>query len=284
MATLWVSSLHPLNERLVMTNPNKNKRCVAPLIAMVLLCSQANAEEPSQEVAAEAIEATPEEAAEEASMETAAEIEENATDESAKEAVEKAENSCGPITCSNHGVCVVKRGEPMCACEEGFAPDPTTGLSCQPAPSGAAETSPSLTFEQEQREIQVALQLKAPPDAGYCLRYETQYPDKHCVHFWYDYYSRKKRSSLLVLIPGILGIGAGAAMGLVVDPIAGVAIGGGGIILTTIGAIMLARNVRRVKNLFPLVMKYSDANGNDKPYAVVQPQFRWEGATFSIRF
>ncbi len=40
---------------------------------------------------------------------------------------------CAGVSCSNHGTCVLKGGDPACACDEGYAPDATTGLSCQPA-------------------------------------------------------------------------------------------------------------------------------------------------------
>jgi hypothetical protein len=47
------------------------------------------------------------------------------------------DDPCEGVSCSNHGTCVTKGGDPACACDEGFIPDPTTGLSCQPAPAAA---------------------------------------------------------------------------------------------------------------------------------------------------
>jgi len=43
------------------------------------------------------------------------------------------DDPCAGVSCSNHGTCVTKGGDPACACDEGFIPDQTTGLSCQPA-------------------------------------------------------------------------------------------------------------------------------------------------------
>lgn len=52
-------------------------------------------------------------------------------------------DSCAGLTCSSHGTCVVKAGEPVCACNDGYTPDTTTGLSCQPvAPLPAAAPTP----------------------------------------------------------------------------------------------------------------------------------------------
>ncbi len=38
---------------------------------------------------------------------------------------------CEKVSCSNHGDCIIKGGDPVCACHEGDTPDETTGLSCQ---------------------------------------------------------------------------------------------------------------------------------------------------------
>ncbi len=58
--------------------------------------------------------------------------------------------SCKDITCSNHGKCVVKGGEPVCACFEGYAPDSTAGLSCLPLASSGASAAASGTSEVEE--------------------------------------------------------------------------------------------------------------------------------------
>jgi EGF-like domain len=42
---------------------------------------------------------------------------------------------CRNVGCSNHGICVSKAGSPVCSCDEGYAPDSSTGLSCLPLPS-----------------------------------------------------------------------------------------------------------------------------------------------------
>ncbi|MFC1482612.1 hypothetical protein ACFL51_02280 [Myxococcota bacterium] len=48
------------------------------------------------------------------------------------------------MTCSDHGTCVVKGGEPVCACHGGYAPDSRTGLSCLPI-SAASTAQPSTS-------------------------------------------------------------------------------------------------------------------------------------------
>ncbi len=51
---------------------------------------------------------------------------------------------CEKVTCSNHGNCIVKGGEPVCACDEGFIPDTTTGMSCQPvSQDNSQDTAPA---------------------------------------------------------------------------------------------------------------------------------------------
>ncbi len=39
---------------------------------------------------------------------------------------------CALVNCSGHGLCIEQDGKPMCACNEGYAPDSTNGLSCLP--------------------------------------------------------------------------------------------------------------------------------------------------------
>ncbi len=52
------------------------------------------------------------------------------------------DNPCETVTCSNHGVCVMKNDNPVCACDEGFIADPTTGLACNPVATTTAEAAP----------------------------------------------------------------------------------------------------------------------------------------------
>ena len=42
---------------------------------------------------------------------------------------------CAKVACSSHGVCVLLKGEPSCACDEGFVPDTVNGLNCIPSSS-----------------------------------------------------------------------------------------------------------------------------------------------------
>jgi hypothetical protein len=52
------------------------------------------------------------------------------------------DDPCAGVPCSNHGTCVTKSGDPACACDEGYVPDATTGLSCQPVQAPAVDEGP----------------------------------------------------------------------------------------------------------------------------------------------
>ncbi|MBW2263754.1 MAG: hypothetical protein JRG91_17470 [Deltaproteobacteria bacterium] len=54
------------------------------------------------------------------------------------------DDPCAGVSCSNHGTCVTRDGDPACACDEGYFPDETTGLSCQPVPEPAAAKGPDM--------------------------------------------------------------------------------------------------------------------------------------------
>ncbi len=56
---------------------------------------------------------------------------ETAADETSP-AFSAEENVCDSVTCSDRGKCVIKGGEPTCACFAGFVPDNVNGLSCIP--------------------------------------------------------------------------------------------------------------------------------------------------------
>jgi hypothetical protein len=56
---------------------------------------------------------------------------------------------CEGVVCSGHGRCVVVRGEPACACEEGFRAD-ATGVNCI-APSTTGSTD--LSQQREERNL-----------------------------------------------------------------------------------------------------------------------------------
>ena len=83
-------------------------------------------------------------------------------------------NPCKGVTCAGHGTCVVKGGDPMCACHEGFAPDAVTGLSCQatgasvpaptpaPAPAASSSLQPPPPSEQQPLPSPVSQPLAAP--------------------------------------------------------------------------------------------------------------------------
>ena len=68
---------------------------------------------------------------------------------SAKKDKAPESGACKGITCSSHGKCVVKSGEPVCACYEGYAPDTTAGLSCIPLTSSGAWAAISEPPEEE---------------------------------------------------------------------------------------------------------------------------------------
>lgn len=85
------------------------------------------------------------------------------------------QDQCAGITCAGHGRCVVIRGEPGCACDEGFVAD-ATGLNCastvpppvaapvevtpapEPAPAPATVTQPAPA----RRDRMLTIRLGAP--------------------------------------------------------------------------------------------------------------------------
>ncbi len=80
-----------------------------------------------------------------AENETAPQVSQNADDE-------KAKDPCGGISCANHGICVLKTTGPVCACDEGYEADPTTGLSCRPIQAAVQPVPEKELTEQEQVE------------------------------------------------------------------------------------------------------------------------------------
>jgi hypothetical protein len=50
------------------------------------------------------------------------------------------ENPCAEVTCSGHGACIIKGGEPVCACHDGYRAD-DAGVNCLPFQGG--ESSPA---------------------------------------------------------------------------------------------------------------------------------------------
>lgn len=55
--------------------------------------------------------------------------------------------SCEDVSCAGHGKCVVKGGEPVCACDEGYQAD-SVGLSCVPLvaqPPAQTSVAPAAT-------------------------------------------------------------------------------------------------------------------------------------------
>jgi hypothetical protein len=62
-------------------------------------------------------------------------------------------SACALINCSGHGLCIEQDGRPMCACNDGFAPDGINGLSCLPLPQTTAVlVTPSVTAQDLERE------------------------------------------------------------------------------------------------------------------------------------
>ena len=78
---------------------------------------------------------------------------------------DEAPSICDRIPCSGHGICVVKSGEPICACYEGFVPDSAGGLNCireqspppPPPPVARPPRAPAWNKETYYLNLSIAL-------------------------------------------------------------------------------------------------------------------------------
>ena len=84
----------------------------------------------------------------------------------------RAEASCRRVRCSGHGLCVIRDGEPVCACDDGYVVDQRTGLSCirahensRRAP-GDYSRSRSRGATERVRRVRV---VSKPPDLGVAM-------------------------------------------------------------------------------------------------------------------
>ncbi len=136
-------------------------------------------------------------------------------EESPKATGEKSSDPCAVVTCANHGTCVVKEGDPICACDDGYEADPATGLSCRPivAPLQAALVSEELS---EQDEIEQALGARKGQLNAQWQAYKSSTSDGSFADYMYGSFTRK-RTAGLVLLP----LGAAATVGGVMLMVAG---------------------------------------------------------------
>jgi len=124
------------------------------------------------------------------------------------------DDPCAKVTCSGHGTCLLKAGEPVCACNENYVPDLTTGLSCLPiqpaaAPAGATTGLTPLPAG------------KACTYDGHC-RYPTVCYEGNCI----------RRVEKQTIKTGGMNLIMGGIFGLIVP---GLAFFGAGIYLVTTG-------------------------------------------------
>ena len=122
-------------------------------------------------------------------------------------------NPCADVSCAGHGKCVVKGGEPMCACDNGYVPDATTGLSCQrnlKAASLASSKMQALLQLPQPKRVEEVLQRDLSNEYA---EYQAGPSDKSFTEFMYGKYVRKRNAGIGVLVPGlVLACSIGAFM------------------------------------------------------------------------
>ncbi len=138
----------------------------------------------------------------------------------AQKPVDKFENSnagntddpCAVVTCANHGICVIVKGGPVCACNEGYEADPTTGLSCRPTRS-IKRLVPVQERQQlpEQARVERALGTSRGRLDGKYQDYLKSNEDTF-ASYMYGSFTKKLVAGIPILL---VGIGTfGAAVGL----------------------------------------------------------------------
>ena len=160
---------------------------------------------------------------------------------------EKREAICKDITCSGHGVCVVKENNPVCACDSGFRPDARTRLHCideKIAPPAGA-TAP----------------LIIPPPPMDPLSYEKSVrraaKESMANNLDYQRYKRRMGFAIAGIVTGGISMAFGAMVGLLGLLImeddmtaAGFGILGGGTAIFIPSMVALKRNSRKKKKLY----------------------------------
>jgi hypothetical protein len=196
---------------------------------------------------------------------------------------------CEGVTCSNHGTCIVKEGAPVCACEEGYIPDPTTGLSCQPAgePKGPQGPSEAKT-DKNDAEIIAILGNKGNT---FHLNYMNSLAKRRGMSFTtYSYIkARRKRNGFIALavVPTVVlqacALG-GFAVGLNVyshQSPAGIGVVAAMMAVSTApliaGSVLAARWAKRVKGISPYMQTGALGRRTDLRFEGIFPFMTPEG-------
>lgn len=137
---------------------------------------------------------------------------------------------CTLVSCSGHGACVLREGQPMCACDPGYAPDSKTGLSCialapqQPVVAVPVVTGPSPEQAKEAEEMNAAVESVAPvlsprQARTYYYRYKSLYRNNAFSGTFQDYlirrYTSKRNAGIAFTIVGACLISASVSFGVV---------------------------------------------------------------------
>ncbi len=149
-------------------------------------------------------------------------------DESLNAHEEKVRDPCEGITCANHGICALKSDGPVCACDEGYKADPTTGLSCQPIRKPLPSIQPLLSVpsiqpllsvvpandsKSEMYEIERLLGARKGRLGGKWRIYEKLSDDPSFAHYMYRDFTKKRNAGIAVLTLGFVFYGGVAGFG-----------------------------------------------------------------------
>ncbi len=211
-------------------------------------------------------------------------------------AEEPTKDPCEGITCANHGQCALKSGNPVCACNEGYEADPTTGLSCRPIQASVQPIPEKEITEQEQVETALGARKGALN-----RKYQNflKSGGQSFANYMYGYSTRRRNAGIAVLSIGLAFMGGAITLGVWTgtnqpstcdsdDPddaepcaewMVGKILGTGvlaffGVGGTVVGAILTAKGNKGRKRLKPLLTdEKSSANNGAIRFAGLRPLF-----------
>ncbi len=199
-----------------------------------------------------------------------ADLKEEAVEQESQNVVEEDNaNPCDGLSCANHGQCVVKQGDPICACDEGYEADPTTGLSCRPIQAAVQPVPEKELTEQEQVEHILGAN-KGRLDAKY--QEYVKLGGSSFADYMYRDFTKKRNAGIPVLLLGLTSYGV--AIGLAVknntsaNPSKGLAVGTvicslTGTTMIIVGSVLTGKGNKGRKKLRPALSGEKVASSKD---------------------